>query len=100
MPGSGRLRHRGVVQYLGPLSRGGRFDVALEQLRFRPRIQGSETSAAVGAVKNLLALGLRPRDILTRKAFENAAVTIAAAGGSTNGVLHMMRACRRGGSRL
>ncbi|MCA9104410.1 MAG: dihydroxy-acid dehydratase [Planctomycetales bacterium] len=42
------------------------------------------------AVKNLLALGLRPRDILTRKAFENAAVTIAAAGGSTNGVLHMM----------
>ncbi len=41
-------------------------------------------------VRNMLQLQLRPRDILTRRAFENAATTIAAAGGSTNGVLHLL----------
>ena len=47
--------------------------------------------AEVGmAVKNLLAKNIRPRDILTRRAFENAAATIAAMGGSTNGVLHLL----------
>jgi dihydroxy-acid dehydratase len=46
------------------------------------------------AVKLLLEKNLRPRDILTRVAFENAAVTIAAAGGSTNGVLHLLALAR------
>lgn len=41
------------------------------------------------AVMKLLAHGLRPRDICTRKAFENAAIVIAATGGSTNGALHL-----------
>ncbi|MEI9901344.1 MAG: dihydroxy-acid dehydratase [Hyphomicrobium sp.] len=41
------------------------------------------------AVMNLLALGIRPRDICTREAFENAAVVVAATGGSTNGALHL-----------
>jgi dihydroxy-acid dehydratase len=41
------------------------------------------------AVMRLIALGLRPRDICTRKAFENAAIVIAATGGSTNGALHL-----------
>ena len=41
------------------------------------------------AVMKLLALGLRPRDICTRKAFENAAIIVAATGGSTNGALHL-----------
>ena len=41
------------------------------------------------AVMRLVADGLRPRDIATRKAFENAAVAIAATGGSTNGALHL-----------
>ncbi len=46
---------------------------------------------AVGrAVKNLIEQNIRPRDILTRQAFENAAVTMAAMGGSTNGVLHLL----------
>ena len=36
------------------------------------------------AVMNLLRLGLRPRDIVTRKALENAAMVVAASGGSTN----------------
>ncbi|MBI1209134.1 MAG: dihydroxy-acid dehydratase [Azospirillum sp.] len=41
------------------------------------------------AVMNLLRLGLRPRDIVTRKALENAAVVVAATGGSTNAGLHL-----------
>jgi dihydroxy-acid dehydratase len=41
------------------------------------------------AVMKLLALGIRPRDIVTRKALENAAVVVAATGGSTNGGLHL-----------
>jgi dihydroxy-acid dehydratase len=41
------------------------------------------------AVMRLIADGIRPRDICTRKAFENAAVVIAATGGSTNGALHL-----------
>jgi dihydroxy-acid dehydratase len=37
----------------------------------------------------LLADGIRPRDICTQKAFENAATIVAATGGSTNGGLHL-----------
>ena len=41
------------------------------------------------AVMALLARNIRPRDIVTRKALENAAVVVAATGGSTNGGLHL-----------
>ena len=41
------------------------------------------------AVMRLLAEGIRPRDIATRKAFENAATIVAATGGSTNAALHL-----------
>jgi dihydroxy-acid dehydratase len=41
------------------------------------------------AVMQLLELGLRPRDIVTRKALENAATVVAASGGSTNAALHL-----------
>jgi len=41
------------------------------------------------AVMALLESGLRPRDICTRRAFENAAVVVAATGGSTNAGLHL-----------
>ena len=41
------------------------------------------------AVMRLLADGIRPRDIVTRKSLENAAVVVAASGGSTNGGLHL-----------
>ena len=37
----------------------------------------------------LIAKGIRPRDIVTRKALENAATVVAATGGSTNGALHL-----------
>jgi dihydroxy-acid dehydratase len=41
------------------------------------------------AVMQLLEKRLRPRDICTRKAFENAAAVVAATGGSTNAALHL-----------
>jgi len=40
-------------------------------------------------VMNLLAKNIRPRDICTKKAFENAARVVAATGGSTNAALHL-----------
>jgi dihydroxy-acid dehydratase len=40
-------------------------------------------------VMDLIQLGIRPRDIVTRKALENAAATVAASGGSTNAALHL-----------
>jgi dihydroxy-acid dehydratase len=46
-------------------------------------------TAAGEKVMELLALGLRPRDIVTRKALENAATVVAASGGSTNAALHL-----------
>jgi dihydroxy-acid dehydratase len=41
------------------------------------------------AVMHLLKEKIRPRDIVTRKALENAAAVVAATGGSTNGALHL-----------
>lgn len=41
------------------------------------------------AVMNALKLGIRPRDIVTKKSLENAAVIVAATGGSTNAALHL-----------
>ena len=41
------------------------------------------------AVMNLLSKNIRPRDIVTRKALENAATIVAATGGSTNAALHL-----------
>ncbi|HXC97889.1 MAG TPA: dihydroxy-acid dehydratase [Verrucomicrobiae bacterium] len=45
---------------------------------------------AGAAVVNLLRLGIRPLDIMTRKAFENATTVVIALGGSTNAVLHLL----------
>ena len=45
-------------------------------------------------VLNLLQQGVRPRDILTRDAFENAIASVAATGGSTNAVLHLLAIAR------
>ena len=46
------------------------------------------------AVRNLLELDLKPRDIMTRQAFENAMVLVMALGGSTNAVLHLIAMAR------
>ena len=50
-----------------------------------------EVAQAAGAkVMELLSRDLRPRQILTREAFENAIASVAATGGSTNAVLHLL----------
>jgi dihydroxy-acid dehydratase len=45
---------------------------------------------AGAAVVNLCRLGIKPLDIMTRKAFENAITVVIALGGSTNAVLHLL----------
>jgi dihydroxy-acid dehydratase len=54
---------------------------------YETRDQWAEASGE--AVMALLEKGIRPRDIVTREALENAAVVVAASGGSTNGGLHL-----------
>jgi dihydroxy-acid dehydratase len=51
-------------------------------------------------VMALVAGGLRPRDILTRSALENAIASVAATGGSTNAVLHLLAIAREAGVAL
>ena len=46
------------------------------------------------AIKTLLELDLKPRDILTREAFENGMAIVSALGGSTNAVLHLLAIAR------
>src|ERR1700676_3449941 len=46
---------------------------------------------------DLLKRGVTPRDILTRQAFENAIAGVAASGGSTNAVLHLLAMAREAG---
>ena len=48
-------------------------------------------------VMDLLERGVTPRDILTRQAFENAIAAVAASGGSTNAVLHLLAFAREAG---
>jgi len=76
--------------------------VAAEAEALGMALPGSATPAAVDprrkhvayesgrAVMNLLREGIRPRDILTREAFENAITVVMALGGSTNAVIHLM----------
>jgi dihydroxy-acid dehydratase len=51
-------------------------------------------------VLNLLRTGILPRRILTRAAFENAIASVAATGGSTNAVLHLLAISREAGVAL
>ena len=55
---------------------------------------------AGAAVHRLLGLGIRPLDIMTRKAFENAITVVIALGGSTNAVLHLLAIAHSAGVKL
>jgi dihydroxy-acid dehydratase len=55
---------------------------------------------AGAAAAQLVERNIRPRDILTRRAFENAIVTISALGGSTNAVLHLLAIAHAAGVKL
>lgn len=59
-----------------------------------------ECRVAGNAIKLLLELDLKPRDIMTRKAFENAISTVMILGGSTNAVLHLIAMAKSVGVKL
>jgi dihydroxy-acid dehydratase len=59
-----------------------------------------DCTRAGAAVVDLLKRNIRPRDILTRKAFENAITTVIALGGSTNAVLHLIAMAHAANVRL
>ncbi|HBK74529.1 MAG TPA: dihydroxy-acid dehydratase [Planctomycetaceae bacterium] len=60
----------------------------------------AECHRAGEALLHLLERDIKPRDIMTRKAFENAMVVIMALGGSTNAVLHLIAMARSVGVSL
>jgi dihydroxy-acid dehydratase len=57
----------------------------------------NDAQRAGAAVVNLLRLGIYPRDIMTKKAFENAIAIVNALGGSTNAVLHLLAIANEAG---
>jgi dihydroxy-acid dehydratase len=59
-----------------------------------------DCSRAGAAVVNLVELGLTPRQIMTRRAFENAITVVIALGGSTNAVLHLLAIASSAGVKL
>ena len=59
-----------------------------------------ECLAAGPALLRLLELDLKPREIMTRQAFENAMVLVTVLGGSTNAVLHLIAMARAAGLEL
>ncbi|MFD1848715.1 dihydroxy-acid dehydratase [Oceanobacillus bengalensis] len=52
--------------------------------------KAADCAAAGEAVYNLLEKGIYPKDIMTKKAFENAITVVMALGGSTNAILHLL----------
>ena len=65
-----------------------------------PATADAKDAAAREAGRQVMALlrrGLRPRDVLTRDAFENAIAGVVASGGSTNAVLHLLAIAREAG---
>jgi dihydroxy-acid dehydratase len=99
----------------GPGSCGGMYTAntmasAIEALGLS--LPGSSAQEAVGqdkradshrageAVVRLVREGVKPRDILTRRAFENAITVVIALGGSTNAVLHLLAIAHDAGVRL
>jgi dihydroxy-acid dehydratase len=53
-----------------------------------------ECFQSAAAIRNLLERDIKPRDIMTRRAFENAMMLVSALGGSTNAVLHLLAIAR------
>src|ERR1700691_123821 len=116
----GKLSDEGLLEIErtaipGPGSCGGMYTAntmasAIEALGLS--LPGSSAQEAVGedkrsdcrrageALVRLVREGLRPRDILTRKAFENAITVVIALGGSTNAVLHLLAIAHDAGVRL
>ena len=80
-----------VMEFIGLSPMGANSVPALDPLK-------DEVAYRTGQmVMDLLRRGVRPLDILTRKAFENAIASVAATGGSTNAVLHLLAMAREAG---
>jgi len=58
----------------------------------------AQARASVDALYRLIEAGIRPRDIMTEQAFENAIATVYAMGGSTNLYLHLLAIAREAGA--
>jgi dihydroxy-acid dehydratase len=80
-----------ALEFLGLSPMGSASPPALD-----PR-KGEVAFQAGKLVVDQLKRGLKPRDILTKKAFENAIAGVAASGGSTNAVLHLLALSREVG---
>jgi len=63
-------------------------------------LKQEECRRAGAAIRHLLERDIKPRDIMTRAAFENAMVVVSALGGSTNAVLHLLAMARAAGVEL
>jgi len=80
-----------VMEFIGLSPMGANSVPALDPLK-------DEVAFRTGQmVMDLLRRGVRPLDILTRRAFENAIASVAATGGSTNAVLHLLAMAREAG---
>jgi dihydroxy-acid dehydratase len=117
---AGRLSEAGLLEIEktaipGPGSCGGMYTAntmasAIEALGLS--LPGSSAQEAVGddkrrdcraageAVVEMVHSGLKPRDIMTRRAFQNAITVVIALGGSTNAVLHLLAIAHAAGVRL
>ncbi|MCP9490891.1 MAG: dihydroxy-acid dehydratase [Solirubrobacteraceae bacterium MAG38_C4-C5] len=62
--------------------------------------RADEAFAAGELVVDVLRRGLKPSDVITRQALENAIAAVATSGGSTNGVLHLLAVAREMGVEL
>jgi dihydroxy-acid dehydratase len=80
-----------VMEFIGLSPMGGNSVPALDPRKNEVAYRTGEM------VMDLLRRGVRPLDILTRKAFENAIASVAATGGSTNAVLHLLAMAREAG---
>jgi dihydroxyacid dehydratase/phosphogluconate dehydratase len=65
-----------------------------QKIQYLHRSQQLPVSCDRRAILHLLKEDIKPRDIMTREAFENAMVTVMALGGSTNAVLHLLAMAR------
>ncbi len=110
-----QVKHIEEVALPGPGSCGGMYTAnsmasAIEALGMS--LPGSSAQEAVSedkqidcarageAVMNLLRLDIKPRDIMTKVAFENSIKVLIALGGSTNGVLHLLAMAHTAGVEL
>jgi len=83
-----------AIEALGMSLPGSASIPAIDERRNRVCIESGK------AVLNLLKLGIKPRDIITRKSLENAIAVCVAIGGSTNSVLHLLAIAHEAGVKL